>query len=135
MAGVLIDTNVIIGIIDRRDRRVLSNAAVFKRGGRKFTLCPIVYFEYRRGCLNRGVDTTGRAKGFDRFVVAECEWAHLDQAVLQKAAWLWSRHRGERVGDADLLMAATALVSHLPVATRNTRHLSRFGVEVWNWYE
>jgi len=134
MAGVLIDTNVIGGIFARHPL-VLENAVSYRKGGLRFLLSPVVYFEYRRSLLDRGRDTDGRARSFDRFVEQECEWIDVDQGVAAKAAWIWSYFAGSRVPDADLLIAATGLAARLPVATRNRRHLVRFGVEVQDWFE
>jgi tRNA(fMet)-specific endonuclease VapC len=43
--------------------------------------------------------------------------------------------RGEPIGTEDVLIAATAMVHDLIVATRNTKHLSRVrGLKVENWW-
>jgi len=134
MPKVLIDTNVVSAII-ARNPVVLRHAADYRRGGAKFIMAPIVYYEYRRGILERGRDRDGRAQTFDRFVIAECEWADQDRAVSQRASWVWSRYPGQRVPDADTLIAGTALHHRLSVATRNRRHLERFGVPVVDWFQ
>ena len=134
--NVIVDTNVLIALLRKEpDLVVARHAAAYQRGGRKFLMCPTVYFEYRRGTLVAGRDHDGRARAFDRFVANECLWIEFSQGVAQKASWLWSRHRGETAGDADLIVTATALVNHLPVATRNTSHIARFGVEALDWFQ
>jgi tRNA(fMet)-specific endonuclease VapC len=41
---------------------------------------------------------------------------------------------GQPVGDADILIAATALVHHLTVVTNNESHFRRIpGIDVENW--
>lgn len=135
MAAVLIDTNVVSAIMNRQ-LAVLRNAAAYQRGGNKFVMCPIVYYEYRRWVLDStGRDPDGRARRFDSFVANECEWLDLGQVIAQKAAWLWRFYSSQRVPDADTLIAACALTHGLPVATRNRRHFEPFGVQVEDWFQ
>jgi predicted nucleic acid-binding protein len=134
MAQVIIDTNIVSGIFAKQPI-VLENAALYRRGGQRFLMSPVVYFEYRRSLLNRGRDSDGRATNFDRFVERECELINVDQGIAAKAAWIWSSFPGDRVPDADTLIAATGLAARLAVATRNRRHIERFGVEVQDWFE
>jgi len=132
----VIDTNVVIELLKRKPNlTVIRNASAYRRSGNKFLMNLIVYFEYRRGILAAGQDRDGRARAFDRFVANECEWIELDKRVAQKGAWLWSVYSGMRVPDADMLIAAGALVYGTAVATRNRSHIGRFGVEVWDWFE
>ncbi len=60
----------------------------------------------------------------------------IDLAVLDKAAELYAdlRRVGRLIEDADLLIAAIALVHELTLVTNNTAHFSRIaGLQVEDW--
>ena len=60
----------------------------------------------------------------------------IDLAVLDKAAELYAdlRRAGQLIEDADLLIAAIALVHELTLVTNNTAHFSRIaGLQVEDW--
>jgi tRNA(fMet)-specific endonuclease VapC len=60
----------------------------------------------------------------------------IDQAVLDRAAALYAelRARGQWIEDADLLIAAMALVRGMTLVTHNTAHLARVtGLQVEDW--
>jgi tRNA(fMet)-specific endonuclease VapC len=60
----------------------------------------------------------------------------IDQAVLDKAAELYAglRMRGQLIEDADLLIAAIALVHNMTLVTNNTAHFARItGLRVEDW--
>ena len=60
----------------------------------------------------------------------------IDLAVLDKAAELYAdlRRAGQLIEDADLLIAAIALVHELTLVTNNTAHFSRItGLHVEDW--
>ena len=133
---VVIDSNVVFEILKKKPNpTVLGHASTYLRGGSKFLMTPIVYFECRRGLLTGGRDPDDRASSFDRFVAEQCDWLDLDRSIAQKAAWLWSRFPGNRVPDADMLIAASALYHKIPLATRNRSDFDCYGVEVLNWFE
>jgi predicted nucleic acid-binding protein len=135
--SAIIDTNILIELLRNKPNvTVARNAVAYKRGGNKFLMFHIVYYEYRRGALRNGIDSDGRAKALDAFVSNECEWVEFDLDVAQKASWVWSRNRSlGSLGDADFLIAAAALRHRVAVATRNRRHIGQFGVEVLDWFE
>ena len=60
----------------------------------------------------------------------------IDHPVLDKAAELYARLRasGQLIEDADLLIAAIALVHDMTLVTNNTAHFSRIsGLQVEDW--
>jgi tRNA(fMet)-specific endonuclease VapC len=60
----------------------------------------------------------------------------IDHAVLDKAADLYAelRTRGQLIEDADLLIAAMALVHDMILVTHHTAHFARItGLQVDDW--
>jgi tRNA(fMet)-specific endonuclease VapC len=60
----------------------------------------------------------------------------IDQAGLDRAAELYAelRARGQLIEDADLLIAAMALVHEMTLVTHNTAHFVRImGLQVEDW--
>jgi len=60
----------------------------------------------------------------------------LTGAIVEQAAIIWSQlqRTGERIGDADVLVAATALHHGVPLVTGNTEHFKRVaGLTLINW--
>jgi len=62
----------------------------------------------------------------------------LTEPVAERAAAIYAdlQLRGDLIGDADILIAATALEHGLSIATGNTSHSERIpGLQVVNWRE
>ena len=60
----------------------------------------------------------------------------ITEQVIDQAAEIWAelRKRGELILDADILIAATALVNGCGLVTNNERHFRRVtGLTVENW--
>lgn len=60
----------------------------------------------------------------------------LTNEIILKASEIYRalKARGAPIGEADLLIGATAAVTHLPLWTKNKRHFERleeFGLELW----
>ena len=91
------------------------------------------YYETKRGLLAIGAHR--QLAAFERL------WRVLgivmiDQAVLDRAAELYAelRARGQLIEDADLLIAAMALVHDMTLVTHNTAHFARItGLQVDDW--
>lgn len=72
---------------------------------------------------------------FERFCAAN-SILYLTDEVVVKAADIYADlyQRGELIGDADILIAATAIVADYNLATNNERHFSRISdLRVENW--
>ena len=60
----------------------------------------------------------------------------INQAALDKAAEIYAdlRAAGQLIEDADILIAAIALVNNLTLVTNNTSHFSRIaGLQLEDW--
>lgn len=73
--------------------------------------------------------------GFELFCNLSTVLPMTDQ-VIQRASDIYAdlHRRGELIGDADILIAATALEHELVLVTNNTKHFGRIkGLEIVNW--
>ena len=60
----------------------------------------------------------------------------LDEMIIDRAAAIYAdlHQRGLLIGDADILIAATALAHGCALCTNNTKHFSRVqGLQLQNW--
>ena len=100
-----------------------------------FNISLMTYYELLRGLRASGATT--KLAAFKRFC-AENNILPITNAVIDKAADIYAHlhRRGALIGDADIIIAATALVHGLILATNNERHFSRVpGLQIDNWLE
>ncbi len=131
---VLLDTDILSALM-RQDPAVTAKAQGYLVAHQRFTISIITRYEVVRGLKAKGA--TKRAKDFERFC-ASSEVLPLTEAVIMKAAEIYANlyKRGELIGDADILIAATALVNGFGVTTNNERHFKRIaGLHVENWHK
>jgi tRNA(fMet)-specific endonuclease VapC len=123
MNGYLLDTNIVTAHLRKNSlvRRRLRNAEII---GHPVMLNAISYYETRRGLLFAGAHEQLRA--FEQL------WQSLgivmiDQVVLDKAAEVYAalRKAGQLIEDADILIAAIAIVHDMTLVTNNTTHFIR----------
>ncbi len=132
MPDYLLDTNILIEIL-RDNPTVLAGMRATLGAGRDVQINALSYYETRRGLLN-----THRAVKLHKFD-AFCRTfgiVHLDQAALDKASEIYSdlKKKGQLIEDADILIAAMALVNNAVLVTDNVDHFKRVaGVKLENW--
>ena len=83
----------------------------------------------------KAVQSTRRIEDFNRFCAVNRVLPLTDE-IVESASDVYAdlRRRGELIGDADILIAATALVEGLVVVTNNERHFRRVArLQVENW--
>jgi len=132
MNGYLLDTNIVTAYLKRRPG-VRQRIRAAERAGRPVRLNAVSYYETKRGLLAIGAHK--QLAAFERL------WQVLgivmiDHPVLDKAAELYAmlRARGQLIEDADLLIAAIALVHDMTLVTNNTAHFTRIpGLQVEDW--
>lgn len=118
----LVDSDYVVDwLIGRPD--VVALLSALRRDGLAISL--ITYGEIYEG-IYRGRDPQSserRFRQFRRFV----EVLSLSRTIMRRFARLRGalRSRGELIGDADTLIAATALHHQLTLVTRNRRHFAR----------
>ena len=99
----------------------------------RLTITIIAYYETLRGFKD-----LGNQKKLDAFqdFIETCELVTLTKSTIDKAAEIYARLKkeGALIGDADILIAAIALVEGLVVVTDNTSHFQRIPeLRVENW--
>jgi tRNA(fMet)-specific endonuclease VapC len=97
------------------------------------TLSVITKFEVLRGLrVKRAIR---QIRSFEQ-LCNKSDILPVDDAVVLQAAEIYVdlHRRGQLIGDADILIAATALVHRMGVVTNNVAHFSRVpGLRIENW--
>jgi tRNA(fMet)-specific endonuclease VapC len=129
---VLLDSDT-VSAITRNHPQAVTKAAAYLRAHAKYSIAIITRYEVLRGLIAKGA--TKQQAIFEHFCMTN-EVIGIDDAVIVRAAEIYATlHRqGQLIGDADILIAATALTYGYGVATNNERHFWRVaGLHVENW--
>jgi tRNA(fMet)-specific endonuclease VapC len=121
MAAVLLDTDILSEVFKQRDAVVTQHAAAYIQAHRQFTVSAFSRFEVRRGYLSK--QATKQLALFDVFC-GHCQVLPITDSIFDRASQLWAyaRQHGYPCGDADVVIAATALEHGISLATGNLRH-------------
>jgi len=136
MAGYLLDTNVLSEIIRKRPSAAVLAHLRNAPQDALFT-SSVSVMELRFGAVR----TQGGSILWERIrkdVLARVKIVPLDEEIAERAGDILADldSRGSPIGIEDVMIGATALVSHLTVVTRNVKHLTRIrGLVVENWWE
>ncbi len=133
MALTLLDTDTLSEVLKQKNPQVQARVAAYLRQHAALTISEFTWFEVQRGLLER--DARRQLERFALFV-SHCDVKPLTHDVFDTAAMLWTeaRRSGRPHGDADVLIAATAIVHGMTLATSNTKHfdwISSLRVEDW----
>lgn len=134
MERLLLDTDVISFYL-RGYPVVLQQVARYLEVHSQLELSVISYYELRRGLVRIGA--TRRLQDLEIFV-ARCKVWEVSYDVAHEASTIAGElmAHGEKLDDADVLIAATARALGVGVATGNIRHFGRIqGLLVENWLE
>lgn len=129
---ILLDTNVCIGFL-HGDRRVLSRHA---QATELMSIPGMVLGELYYG-IEKSQNRAENLLQTERFL-GTVSVVHADDAVMKKFGDLKAalEKSGNRVDDADIIIAATAICNDAKLATGNVKHFSRFeGLKLQNWFE
>lgn len=128
----LIDTDT-LSLLMRRHPQVVAQARIYRQAHARLTISIISRYEILRGLGARDAPT--QIAGFNRFCEVSAVLPLTEEAVTRAASIYADLYRrGELIGDADILIAATALVENLVLVTNNERHFRRVaGLAVENW--
>ena len=130
--GYILDTNIISAIL-KHDKNVRQKLIAADRVGEEIFISTISYYEILQGLL-----ATRAISKLKRFEIFRSKYGMLgtdSELVLNKAAEIYTnlKARGQLIQDADILIAAVALVHDLTVVT-NDKHFHRiYGLRLENW--
>jgi tRNA(fMet)-specific endonuclease VapC len=132
ISRALIDSDI-LSLYLKQDQPVEKNALDYIYAVGPFTFSIITAFEISRGMKARGAFV--QLRDFEK-LCSVSDVVNLNNDVISIAGDIYSQlhNSGQIVGDADILIAATALHLDLPVVTNNEKHFRRInGLRVLNW--
>ncbi len=136
MDRCLLDTSAVSDVI-RPPKKRLPNVAKhlkqYLRAHGRFTFSEISCYEVLRGLRKK--NAMEQLQRFAEFC-QQAELLPVTYDVLDRAASLWAagQQQGVIVGDGDLMIAATAMLSNVPIVTSNTRHFDWIaGLRLIDW--
>jgi tRNA(fMet)-specific endonuclease VapC len=128
----LLDTDTLSAVM-RRQPIAVAHAKTYLAAHERFTFALITRYEILRGLYaKRAISQLVRFET----LCAVSNVLPLNDAVAVRAATIYAdlHQRGELIGDADILIAATALEHGSALASNNTNHFKRIiGLALVNW--
>ena len=129
----LLDTDTLTEIFKLRNQSVAAKAAAYLQQHGQFAISAITRFEIVRGLRHKRA-----SKSLRRFelMCAQMLIVPISDEVLDKAADLWveARDGGHSQRDADLIIAASAIVHNRTLVMGNTTHFQWMsGLSLDNW--
>ena len=115
MKQCTLDTNIITAFL-KNDLRVVQRVSDYLELFEKLTINIISYYEILRGLKDLGNEE--KLKRFEGFI-QENELVSIRKETVEKAAEIYAylKKEGNLIEDADILMAATAIVENLVLIT------------------
>ncbi len=132
MSDVLVDSDI-LSFFFKGNPQVVENVRLHLKKRPDLRISVLSYYEIRRGLEALG--SAARIKAFDRWA-AMTRVIPLDTPVAEVASRLHAslKTKGSPIGEADLLIAATALHHGWDLATNNERHFQRIPyLKLRNW--
>ncbi|MGC1377573.1 MAG: type II toxin-antitoxin system VapC family toxin [Anaerolineales bacterium] len=132
IAPALLDTDILSAVM-RQQPAAMSRARVYLAAHRHLTFSIITRYEILRGLYTKRA--TAQLAAFDQLCRASVIIPLTDAIVVWAAEIYADLHqRGALIGDADILIAATALEQKMAVVTNNEAHYQRIvGLSLENW--
>ena len=133
MDEALLDTDLLSEVLKGKDAQVLATARQYLTEYQRFAFSEITVYE-----IVRGMRSKRTAQQLAEFLktVGTSDVFPVSREVLLRAADLWVEARlgGHPKGDADLIIAATALEAGRVLVTGNTAHFSWIAaLQVADW--
>jgi tRNA(fMet)-specific endonuclease VapC len=128
----LLDTDIVSAYM-RGDPVVVDTAERYLLTHGRLSFSLLTRYEILKGL--KAKQASARLRAFDRLCKAS-SILELTEEIVALASDLYSdlHQRGELIGDLDTLIAATALVHKMSIATNNERHFTRIqGLQIENW--
>jgi tRNA(fMet)-specific endonuclease VapC len=130
----LLDTDILSALM-RRESVAIARAQSYLATHDQFTFSAITRYEILRGL--KAKNAVAQLKAFEQFCAVNSILPITDEIILH-AADIYARlyQSGQLIGDADILIAATAKQHKLTLVTNNINHFSRIdGLDLENWLE
>lgn len=133
MDASLLDTDLLNEVLKKKNPVVVEHAAKYLQQHGRFSISSMTRYE-----ILRGLKEVGASSQLSRFQTF-CENTTIlpiSDRVLDLAAELWGEGRkiGKSPQDADLIIAATALLSQCSLVTGNQSHFDWIsGLKLENW--
>lgn len=123
MKRCTLDTNIITAFL-KNDLRVVEKVSNYLDLFDRLTINVISYYEILRGLKDLG--SQEKLRSFEDFIQKN-ELILIRKETVEKAAEIYAylKKDGNLIEDADILMAAIAIVEDLILITNNTRHFGR----------
>ena len=135
MDAALLDTDILTEIFKGKNANVRLNATAYLGEYGVFTISQFTHYEVMRGLRAKGVTTKIAAYGQ---LFRSIDMLPITPEVLDQAATLWAdgNKQGQPKSDADILIAATAMVHDRELVTGNSGHFKWIvGLKLANWKE
>ncbi|HOB73032.1 MAG TPA: type II toxin-antitoxin system VapC family toxin [Phycisphaerae bacterium] len=135
MSEALLDTSTFSEILKRRNRVITRRSLDYLAEYGVFQISLITRYAILRGLKAKGAHQ--QIAEFER-TCRRHRVLPVSDRVIVVAADLYAnlRKQGQLIGDADLLIAATALIHRLSLVTGNTVHFNRIpGLRLENWMQ
>jgi tRNA(fMet)-specific endonuclease VapC len=132
MQETLLDTDT-ISLFLRSQPSVMTEAGNYLKFYQGFTFSIISRFEVLRGLKIKNAQI--QIARFER-ISSISRVLNLNDAIILRASDIYADlyNYGQIIGDADILIAATALENNLPIITNNEKHFNRIsGLQILNW--
>jgi tRNA(fMet)-specific endonuclease VapC len=132
MNEVLLDTDI-LSLFLRNEPRVMAEAGKYLKFHKGFTFSIITNFE-----ILRGLKVKNAQRQITKFelIGLQSREINLTDEIVNRASNIYANlyKSGQLIGDADILIAATALENKLAIVTNNESHFRRIsGLQVLNW--
>jgi tRNA(fMet)-specific endonuclease VapC len=130
--GYLLDTNIVTAQLKNNQKVKVKLRELGNQGEEVFISC-LTYYEITRGLL--AINATSKLSAFYEFC-KEIRVVLLDDLqTIEKAAEIYAdlKRKGTPIQDADVLIAATAIVKNLIVVSNDSDMLRVVGVTVEDW--
>lgn len=133
MSQALLDTDTLSEVMKGRDIQVLNRAREYLASNGRFTFSIITRYEILRGL--KAKEAAAQALAFEDRCRESVVLPLTDEIVVRAAEIYGDLHRqGQLISDADIVIAATALVHNLPLVTENVSHFRRIsGLQLQSW--
>jgi tRNA(fMet)-specific endonuclease VapC len=133
MDAAVLDSDMLTETLKQRNTTVVANSASYLRSHGQYAFSVFTRFEVRRGLAEK--KAFREVTRFDIFCSHSLVFEITD-AILDRACDLWvlARQGGHPHGDADLIIAATALEHGRTLVTGNAAHFSWIpGLKLTDW--